>query len=422
MTCGDCKSGSLPTNLLDETAKHPCYSFAAHREFARMHLPIAPLCNISCNYCNRKYDCVNESRPGVTSEVLTPAEAVQKAVWVKRELPHLSVIGIAGPGDTLANWPAVRETLQSIRQQDSEVIFCLSTNGLMLPDYADEILALGVRHVTVTVNCISPAIGAKIYRRIVFRGQVMSGEKGAAVLLARQQEGIARLVAGGAMVKVNIVMIPGINEEHIPEVVQCVRDLGAVMTNIMPLIPAPGSAFAHYPQTSRKDLEALRDRCADVLPQMRHCQQCRADAIGLLTDDQSQHFRLHAPKEAEAVQVRDGNYLIAVATRDGSRVDLHYGETNTFYIYQAQKGQITFLEKRQLPRYCNGPDDCQKQSFDRAENVRLLGDCEAVVSMRIGYGAKESLKKANIISVETCDDIESGIRTAIEVLQLPQVI
>ena len=50
---------------------HPCYNEGAHRRYARMHLPVAPKCNIQCNYCNRRYDCCNESRPGVTSEVLS---------------------------------------------------------------------------------------------------------------------------------------------------------------------------------------------------------------------------------------------------------------------------------------------------------------------------------------------------------------
>ena len=60
--------------MMEKTQKHPCYSFDAHQKFARMHLPVAPYCNISCNYCNRKFDCVNESRPGVTSEILTPQD------------------------------------------------------------------------------------------------------------------------------------------------------------------------------------------------------------------------------------------------------------------------------------------------------------------------------------------------------------
>ena len=42
-----------------------------------MHVAVAPACNIQCNYCNRKYDCANESRPGVVSERLTPEAAVR---------------------------------------------------------------------------------------------------------------------------------------------------------------------------------------------------------------------------------------------------------------------------------------------------------------------------------------------------------
>jgi len=37
---------------------------------------VAPKCNILCNYCNRKYDCINESRPGVASAVLKPRRAI----------------------------------------------------------------------------------------------------------------------------------------------------------------------------------------------------------------------------------------------------------------------------------------------------------------------------------------------------------
>jgi ferredoxin len=41
---------------------------------------IAPACNIQCHYCNHKYDCVNEPRPGVVSELLTPDQAVKKVM------------------------------------------------------------------------------------------------------------------------------------------------------------------------------------------------------------------------------------------------------------------------------------------------------------------------------------------------------
>jgi nitrogen fixation protein NifB len=89
----------IPPELWERIKDHPCYSEEAHHYFARMHVAVAPACNIQCNYCNRKYDCSNESRPGVVSEKLTPEEANRKIIAVANEVPQLSVLGIAGPGD-----------------------------------------------------------------------------------------------------------------------------------------------------------------------------------------------------------------------------------------------------------------------------------------------------------------------------------
>jgi MoaA/NifB/PqqE/SkfB family radical SAM enzyme len=56
---------------------HPCFDVTAKHTNARVHLPVAPKCNMLCNYCSRKYDCVNESSPGVTSAILTPQQAAE---------------------------------------------------------------------------------------------------------------------------------------------------------------------------------------------------------------------------------------------------------------------------------------------------------------------------------------------------------
>ena len=45
---------------LDRT-RHPCFDADARHQFGRVHLPVAPACNVQCNFCDRKYDCPNES-------------------------------------------------------------------------------------------------------------------------------------------------------------------------------------------------------------------------------------------------------------------------------------------------------------------------------------------------------------------------
>jgi nitrogen fixation protein NifB len=100
-SCGSTETqvNQLPDSIREKVQNHPCYSEDAHHYFARMHVAVAPACNIQCHYCNRKYDCANESRPGVVSELLTPDQAVKKTMAVAAKIPQMTVLGIAGPGD-----------------------------------------------------------------------------------------------------------------------------------------------------------------------------------------------------------------------------------------------------------------------------------------------------------------------------------
>lgn len=409
---------NFPSDTQDKTNRHPCYSFDAHRKYARMHLPVAPKCNISCNYCNRKFDCVNESRPGVTSEVLTPGQAMQKYNLVKAKIENLSVVGIAGPGDALANWENTKRTIKLIKDGDPDVVFCLSTNGLLLPEYAQELVGLGIKHVTVTMNCLDPEIGAKIYKFVDYKGQKYPGAEGAGILLKNQLAGIEYLTRKGVLVKVNIVMIKGINDRHIPAIVKRVKELGVFVTNIMPLIPAPGSAFENYPQTSTKELNQIRDACQVDLPQMRHCKQCRADAIGLLGEDRSLEFSALAGVNQNKVNGRSlkKRYKIAVASKHGRLVDQHFGYATEFVIYEGDGEVFEVVENRRVEKYCAGAEECDSTEVKRDSIINALKDCDAVLTMRIGYHAKERLAKRGILSVESCDTIENALIYAVEKL------
>ena len=181
------------TILQPDSSRHPCFSPEAHRSFGRVHLPVAAGCNVQCGFCDRKYSCVNESRPGVTARLLSPEEAVDAALRAVAHMPHLSVIGIAGPGDPLADATRTLDTLATLREALPGMLLCLSTNGLALPLHADALAELGVGHVTVTVNAVDPAIGAAVYNWVDDGGSRVIGQEGAALLLERQEKGVRRL-------------------------------------------------------------------------------------------------------------------------------------------------------------------------------------------------------------------------------------
>ncbi|MFL0167123.1 nitrogenase cofactor biosynthesis protein NifB [Candidatus Clostridium helianthi] len=397
----------------EKTKTHPCFSCSSAHKYARMHLPIAPKCNISCNYCLRKFDCVNESRPGVTTEVLSPEEAFAKYKLVKSKMDNLKVVGIAGPGDALANFDNVRETLKLIREHDPEVTFCLSTNGLMLPFYAQELINLGVSHVTVTMNAIDPKITAKVYKFVDYLGVTYTGEEAAQILLTNQLSGIKYLADRGIMVKVNIVMLKGINDHHIEEVTKKAKELGAGITNIMQMIPVKGSVFENMPLTSNKEIMDLRKKCGEHIEQMYHCKQCRADAIGLLGDDQSQKFN----KPSNVKEVTEEKPLkFAIASKSGIGVDMHFGHASEFYIYEYKNGEPRYLEKRNVEKYCNGKEVCEEEEDKFAKLSKVVSDCNGVLCLRIGDEPKRKFKSMNIEVFMTCETIETAVEKAAEAI------
>ena len=399
---------------------HPCYNECAHKKFARMHLPIAPKCNIQCNFCNRKYDCTNESRPGVTSEVLTPEGAVEKIRYVKSKVPYLSVIGIAGPGDPLANEETFR-ALELVGKEFPELTLCLSTNGLNLPQSVDRLKELGVKFVTVTMNAIDPEVGAKIYDFVHYRGKNYHGKEAAEILLRNQQEGIRKAADAGMLVKVNSVLIPGINADHLPAVAKKAKELGAYIVNILPLIPVPGTKFESLSAPTAKQRKELQDLCEVDIRQMRHCRQCRADAIGLLGEDRSAefaHFTCAASAKGEQggpllmEMEGDTKYRIAVATSDGKNVDQHFGHTQVFRVFMVEGPSILehegidVGEQQEVPLFGPGHRSKLESTAEKLKGV------DAVVSTQFGEMAVKVLRDNGIIPIEDGGDIKYVLRKA----------
>jgi nitrogen fixation protein NifB len=263
---------------------HPCFG-GNHHKNGRMHLAVAPRCNIKCGYCTRKHDCANESRPGVTSRLLSPLEAVQKVreVMASEILGQvIKVIGIAGPGDPLANEETF-DTFSRIEDEFPHLIKCMSTNGLLLPEKIDVLNGLNLCSLTVTVNALDPDVGAGIYSNVQYHGKRYSGREGAQILINNQLQGIQKAAEYGMTVKVNTVYIPGVNEDQFTKISHAVKKLGASVMNILPLIPQ--ADFAHVQAPSEEQVDAVRKKNEEIIGQFKHCRQCRADAIGLIGQD-----------------------------------------------------------------------------------------------------------------------------------------
>jgi nitrogen fixation protein NifB len=263
---------------------HPCFG-GNHHKNGRMHLAVAPKCNIKCGYCTRRHDCANESRPGVTSRLLTPDEAIVRVREVMASPvtgPIIKVIGIAGPGDPLFN-DETFETFRMVGEEFPHLMKCLSTNGLLLPEKMPLLKEIDLHSLTVTLNALDPRVAGKIYSHVFYQGVKYTGEEGGEILIKNQLEGIRQAGELGFTIKVNTVLIPGVNDDQIPAISEKVRDLGAFVMNIMPLIPQ--ADFAHVTPPSPERLDEIRKANEKTIGQFKHCRQCRADAVGLIGQD-----------------------------------------------------------------------------------------------------------------------------------------
>ena len=439
-SCGssDDQLSQLPEHIREKVHNHPCYSEDAHHHFARMHVAVAPACNIQCHYCNRKYDCANESRPGVVSELLTPDQAVKKTMAVAANIPQMTVLGIAGPGDPLANPERTFETFRQLSEKAPDIKLCVSTNGLSLPDCVEELSKHNIDHVTITINTVDPEIGAKIYPWVFWNNRRIRGEKGAKILIEQQQKGLEMLIEKGILVKVNSVLIPGVNDEHLKEVSKIVKSKGAFLHNVMPLIAEAehGTFYGVMGQRSpsSKELQELQDDCAGDMNMMRHCRQCRADAVGLLGEDRGEEFTLdkienmeidyaaamemrkkvhegiaqelaekEAEKRANIVQIETSAQkfyrpvLMAVATSGGGVINQHFGHAREFLVYEASTEGVRFIGHRRADQYCGGDETCGDGESVLQKTIRSLEGCEVVLCSKVGFEPWAQLEEAGIL-------------------------
>lgn len=262
------------------TRTHPCFAVGAKNNKGRIHLPVSPGCNICCRFCQRDVndDLDFDKRPGVTNGIITPEESVEVVRKAVALCPDITVVGVAGPGDTLAT-PYALQAFRLIRKEFPQMLKCMSTNGLLLPEKADEIIDVGIDTLTVTVNAIDPEIEARICAGIVWRGKRYEGREAAQILIENQLTGIEKVACAGITIKVNTVLIPEINAEHVPKVAKAVAEREAKIYNIIPLIPQHDLASCSAP--SCELISNTRQKAEQYIKVFRNCQRCRADAAGI---------------------------------------------------------------------------------------------------------------------------------------------
>jgi len=395
-----------------DRAKHPCFNGEARKKTARVHLPVAPACNMQCRYCDRKFDCANESRPGVASKVLSPNQAMVYLTDFVNKMPQTAVAGIAGPGDPFANAEATLETLTRVRESYPEILLCVATNGLNLPPYIDALADLKTSHVTLTINGVDPEITCKIYSWMRHEKRMYRGIEAAELLLKQQETSVKMLKARGILVKVNMVIVKGVNDHHAEAVAKQVKEWGADIFNAIPLVHVKGTDFDETPVISGEEMSVIKAKVREILPLMGHCARCRADSAGLIGHDEDIQEML----EKASLPVSDpAKPYVAVASMEGIFVNSHLGDAPEFMIYGLKNEQLELVAKRPAP-----PAGLGQTRWEMLSEV--LHDCQAVLTSGCGPSPQKYLENKGIRVIAMEGLLSEGVMAVLKGQDIPKMM
>jgi len=356
---------------------------------------------------------MNESRPGVTSAILSPQQAMTYMDKITEKIPNLSVVGIAGPGDPFANPEETMETFRLVRAKYPEVLLCVASNGLMAAPYAKELASLKLSHISITINAIDPKIGAKIYSWVRDGKKIYRGEEGALRLWERQQEALAAFKQAGVVLKVNMILIPGINDHHVSAVAIKMKELGVDIINPLPFYPVANSEFASLEEPGTEMVLKARKEVEEHVPVMTHCMRCRADAAGILGKDSEDGRNLLVRCSQMSLDPRDDRPYVAVASREGILVNQHLGEASKFYIFKKEEEKYFLETVRDAPLSGGGNERWEAVS-------KTLKDCKVILVSRVGDQPKKYLQKNGIKVLEMNGMISYGLPAVFEGKALPK--
>jgi nitrogen fixation protein NifB len=249
---------------------------------------------------------------------------------------------------------------------------------------------------------VDPQIGQKIYSWVRDSKIIYRGLRGAELLLERQIAAIEGLKSRNITVKVNTIVVPGVNDHHVEEVARTMAGLGVDILNCMPMYPNMDTPFEDIEEPGRQMIADIQATAGRYLPQMLHCTRCRADAVGLLGEDRSDELRGCLADCAGLSPDLSERPYVAVATMEGVLVNQHLGEAYRLQIWARSEEGFHCVGERMAPE----PGGGILRWKELAETIK---DCRAVLVAGIGEAPAKALTLAGIVPIEISGFIEPAL-------------
>jgi cyclic pyranopterin phosphate synthase len=207
------------------------------RPLISLRISITNRCNVKCFYCH--HDGIVPQDYEMTSKEIERIVRVAKEIGIEK-------IRLSG-GE-----PLIREDIVEIVSKISSVGFrdiSLTTNGVLLEKYAEELYKVGLTRVNVSFDTLNP----ETYRFITKRNY-----------MELAKNGIKKAVnVGLSPVKVNMVVMKGINDREIWDMFRFCRDTGAVL-QLIELLKMQNCQESEFFDEYHYDMGELEDELNEI--------------------------------------------------------------------------------------------------------------------------------------------------------------
>ena len=171
------------------------------RDIYYLRLSVTDLCNLRCIYCMPE-DGVEKRQHEDILSIDEIAEIVRAAAAC-----GITKVRVTGGEPLVRN--GIVEICRVISQTPGIRELCMTTNGILLPKYASELKAAGVKRLNTSLDSLDP----ETYREITRTGTLESAFEGIR----------AALETGFDAIKVNAVLIGGVNDNEILSLLDLTR-------------------------------------------------------------------------------------------------------------------------------------------------------------------------------------------------------
>jgi len=365
---------------------HPCFGLASRKNVGRLHLPVAPRANSKIRFSG-----LIKAKPA-----MLPEEAMTWLKSVISEGTTVDVVGITGPGDPMAVPEPTLRTLNMVHAEFPKISLCMTTVGIGSAKYASELAALGLSHVTLLVDAVSPEVAENLYAWVRPSTKTVPLPEAVQLLMKDQADAVVAFKEAGITVKINTTVYPGINAGHVEEIASTMASLGADIMAVVPYRPDPDCTDAPA-ECGAELMDTIREGVARHLHLMPAWEDCGEDIVGLTSLE-----KRDAPISVLPKPTAD-RPNVAVVSSGGMDVDLHLGHAVKVLIYGPREdGLPCLLESRDAPEPGSGSRRWKDLS-------KLLKDCFVLLTASAGEKPRQILSRDGLSVLITDGEIAGTV-------------